>query len=174
MESRISNKVNNYVHNFKDDIIKHLNLNSNSNCDVGFSQELAQFIYDYPGLVLEKGDFAKRKRVKNIVSFCDRCMAKRAEGEQCTRKRKGDSLFCGTHIKGTPHGIIEETNESSIVSQKQLHVIAQEIKGIIYYLDETENVYKTEDILQNKRNPQIIAKYNKTKEGEYSIPEYNI
>ena len=101
-------------------------------------------------------------------------MAKRAEGEQCTRKRKGDSLFCGTHIKGTPHGIIEETNKSSVVSQKQLHVIAQEIKGIIYYLDETENVYKTEDILQNKCNPQIIAKYNKTKEGEYSIPEYNI
>tara|TARA_B100000963_G_scaffold361791_1_gene399685 strand:+ start:4307 stop:4831 length:525 start_codon:yes stop_codon:yes gene_type:complete len=174
MESRISNKVSNYVHNFKDDIIKHLNLNSNSNCDLSFSQELAQFIYDYPGLVLEKSDFAKRKRVKNIVSFCDRCMAKRAEGEQCTRKRKGDSLFCGTHIKGTPHGIIEETNKSSVVSQKQLHVIAQEIKGIIYYLDETENVYKTEDILQNKCNPQIIAKYNKTKEGEYSIPEYNI
>jgi hypothetical protein len=42
---------------------------------------------------------------------------------------------------------------------KSVEVIAKEIDGIVYYVDEFKNVYKTEDILNEKENPQIIAKY---------------
>ena len=28
-----------------------------------------------------------------------------------------------------------------------------------YYIDDFNNIYKTEDILENKPNPNIIAKY---------------
>ena len=172
MENRIAIKVSNYSQKFKNDIVKEI-----QGLQISFEekQKIIQYVYDYSILSLDKEDFAKRKRVKNVVSFCDRCMAKRAEGEQCTRKRKGDSLFCGTHIKGTPHGVVEETDcNNNILSQKQIQVTAQEIKGIIYYLDDNGNVYKAEDILQNRNNPQIIAKYTKTIDGNYSIPEYNI
>ena len=172
MENRIANKVSNYSRKFKNDVVKEI-----QDLQISFEekQKIIQYVYDYSVLCLDKEDFAKRKRVKNIVSFCDRCMAKRAEGEQCTRKRKGDSMFCGTHIKGTPHGVVEETDcENNVLPQKQIQVTAQEIKGIIYYLDDNDNVYKAEDILQNKNNPQIIAKYTKTMDGNYSIPEYNI
>jgi len=45
--------------------------------------------------------------------------------------------------------------------------------GIVYYLDKTNNVYKTEDILEGKQNPRIVAKY--TKEGtKYKIPEFGL
>jgi hypothetical protein len=52
-------------------------------------------------------------------------------------------------------------------------LLNQDIKGIIYYLDKNMNVYQTEDIVSNKHNPKIIAKYIKT--GDiYNIPEFNI
>jgi hypothetical protein len=52
-------------------------------------------------------------------------------------------------------------------------VFAQDIKGIVYYIDKSNNVYQAEDIISNKINPKIIAKY--VKEGEnYSIPEFKI
>ena len=59
-----------------------------------------------------KEDFIKRKRIKNIVPNYERCIAKRANGEQCTRRNKNGEQFCGTHIKGTPHGIIDINNTS--------------------------------------------------------------
>ncbi len=67
--------------------------------------EIMNFIYGADKLKLTKDDFAKRKRVKNAVPVFDRCHAKRANGEQCTRRKKDGCLCCGTHTKGTPHGM---------------------------------------------------------------------
>jgi hypothetical protein len=47
-------------------------------------------------------------------------------------------------------------------------VWAQDIRGIIYYLDINANVYQPEDIISNKINPRIIAKYVRVGEV-YSI-----
>ena len=45
--------------------------------------------------------------------------------------------------------------------------------ALIYYIDKSYNVYQAEDIIINKLNPKIIAKY--IKNGDvYSIPEFNI
>jgi hypothetical protein len=107
-----------------------------------------------------------------VVPFFDRCCAKRASIEQCTRRRKDGSEYCGTHMKGTPHGIIDNQIECKPTTQK-IEVWAQDIQGIIYYIDKSNNVYQAEDIVINKMNPKIIAKY--IKNGEiYSIPEFNI
>jgi len=65
--------------------------------------QIMNFIYESDKLKLSKDDFAKRKRVKNAVPVFDRCHAKRANGEQCTRRKKEGCLCCGTHTKGTPH-----------------------------------------------------------------------
>jgi hypothetical protein len=63
-------------------------------------------------------------------------------------------------------------NEAKNTTQK-VEVCAQDIQGIVYYIDKNNNVYQAEDIISNKINPKIIAKYVKT--GEiYSIPEFNI
>jgi hypothetical protein len=108
----------------------------------------------------------KRKRVKSVVPQYERCNAKRANGEQCTRKRKLDLCFCGTHEKGRPHGEIDDQQKTNNV--KNIEVWVQDIKGIHYYIDDFGNIYKTEDIISNKTNPSIIAKY--AKQGN----EYNI
>jgi hypothetical protein len=102
-------------------------------------------------------DGTKRKRIKNIVPLFDRCVAKRATGEQCTRRKKEGEGYCGTHIKGRPHGCVNETDET-VVTNKKVEVWIQEIKGIVYYVDANKNVYDPEDILANKINPRIIMK----------------
>ena len=100
----------------------------------------------------------------------ERCCAKRANGEQCTRKRKDiDSEFCGTHLKGTPHGICDLKQEKS--QGQKIEVWAQDIQGIMYYIDKDLNVYQTEDIIQSKVNPKIIAKCVKVDE-KYLIPKF--
>jgi hypothetical protein len=170
MERRINKKIEAYITDLKDSVrskADQLGLNTDPNLS-----PLVQYVYDYDRLVLVKEDFLKRKRVKNVVHLSDRCCAKRASGEQCTRRKKTDCEYCGTHMKGTPHGICDNDDDDKPVGQK-VEVWAQEIQGIIYYIDKAFNVYQVEDIIVNKLNPKVIAKY--VKNGElYSIPEFNI
>lgn len=171
MERRINKKIENYISEFKEDIkqkASELGLLKDQNVS-----QIIQYVYDYDRLSLGKEDFMKRKRVKNVVHLFDRCCAKRANGEQCTRRRKDDvSEYCGTHIKGTPHGICD-LNEEAKPQQQKVEVWAQDIQGIIYYIDKASNVYQVEDIMQSKVNPKIIAKYVKIGET-YIIPEFNV
>ncbi len=110
--------------------------------------------------------------MKNAVKMCEQCIAKRANGEQCTRKRKEENEYCGTHIKGIPHGVIEkEKGEKELL--KKVEVWAQDIRGIMYYIDKEGNVYQTEDVHANKMNPKKIASYVKVGE-KYSIPELGL
>jgi hypothetical protein len=132
--------------------------------------ELIQHIYNCEGLCLTKEDFVKRKRTKNNIPHYDRCIAKKSNNDQCTRKKKEGKEYCGTHLKGLPHGVM---NSKATIENKKIEVWAQDIHGILYYIDDKNNVYQAEDILSNKVNPKIIAKYTKTNEI-YSIPEFNI
>ncbi len=164
MEKRLNKKIESYISTLKDGIREkatQLGLTKFDNTQV---IQLLQYIYDYERLSLQKEDFAKRKRVKNVVPFFDRCCAKRAAGEQCTRKKKEGSEYCGTHMKGTPHGIVDLQEENKTNTQK-LEVWVQEIKGIIYHLDKFGNVYNSEDIVLNKTDPAIIGKYEKNGEN---------
>jgi len=170
MEKRLNKKIELWISGFKDNIREKASQIGISKNDQ--TNQLIQYIYDYDRLILGKEDFQKRKRVKNVVPFFDRCCAKRASNEQCTRRKKDGIEYCGTHMKGTPHGIIDNQNESKPNTQK-IEVWAQDIQGIVYYIDKAYNVYQAEDIIVNKLNPKIIAKY--IKNGDvYSIPEFNI
>ena len=170
MEKRLNNKVDNYFTKFKDDIrnkIMHIDLNEKKNIPI-----LLEYIYDYDRLCIDKEDFIKRKRVKNSIPENNRCLAKRANNEQCTRRRKNGCDFCGTHSKGTPHGLIDSIDDNSN-KQQVIEVFAKEIHGIVYYLDNYNNVYKTEEIMQSKENPTVIAKYEKKNE-KYIIPSMGL
>lgn len=174
MEKRINEQTRQYVSNFKDDIrnkIVELGIK-----DTEHVNELMEYIYEYKRLSFEREDFMKRRRVKNSVPVENRCNAKRANGEQCTRKRREDCEFCGTHYKGTPHGIAtlaDSVEGSSANDSINLEVFAEEIGGIVYYIDKFRNVYKTDDVLQSKMNPSIIAKWEKIGE-RYTIPDFGL
>ena len=40
-------------------------------------------------------------------------------------------------------------------------------------IDEENNVYNTEDVIANKENPRVIAKWVKDEADNYSIPEFD-
>jgi hypothetical protein len=169
MEKNVNKKFDAYLSKLKDNVREEaLKLNPNDQNLI----KLVQYIYDYDRFSLTKEDFAKRKRVKNVVHLQDRCCAKKANGEQCTRQKKGDNNFCGTHLKGAQYGVCEHDDIDKPSGQK-VEVWAQDIKGIIYYLDKNNNVYNMEDIMKSNSNPKIIAKYVKNGDN-YSIPAFNI
>ena len=163
MEKRLSERIEDYVSSMKASLMKKVEeLDANENK----KSELCQFIKSYDEFQVEKADFQKRKRSQNTVPSFLRCLSKRSDGEQCSRRKKEGCDFCGTHSKGSPHGNFVEN-----VVMKKVEVWVQEICGIIYYIDKEMNVYKTEDIINNKPNPRVIATYEKN--GEiYSISEF--
>jgi hypothetical protein len=197
MERRIGAKLDSYIITLKDELAsklrdlnaavsevsnaKHNSVESKDKNQYqqqtqkvdGLFKQIVSFVYDYEKLKLTKEDFMKRKRVKNIVPAQYRCHAKRANGEQCTRKKKVGCDYCGTHTKGVPNSIMDDAanvSSSAIkVSQQNVNVWVQNIKGIEYFIDSKNNVYKHEDVIENSSNPQIIAKCSKHESGLYSI-----
>lgn len=167
MHRRINEKLTNYITAFKTDLKSFIE----SKDDFKYKVEFINYINGYERIEFKKEDFAKRKRVKNVVPFYDRCCAKKANDEQCTRRRFKEGKFCGTHNKSQPNGIIKITEENP--KFKKVIVTAHDIKGIIYYLDDTNNVYDAADIVNNKRNPKVIAKYE-LDSGIYSIPSFGL
>ena len=192
MERRISGKIDAYIIELKDALsskIRELGtaasaaaasesngLVGHDNCFAGtidqLCKQLTTFVYEYEKLKLTKEDFMKRKRVKNTVPIQERCLAKRANGEQCTRKKKEGCDYCGTHTKGVPCSIMddgEESGDKSKLNQQNVNIWVQNIKGIEYFIDGSQNVYKHEDVINNSTNPRIIAKYSKNETGAFSI-----
>lgn len=169
MENNINDKVKDYVLHFKTNIC---NLIQNTDLCLEKRHEMISYVNTYPLLHIDKSEFIKRKRIKNIVPYYDRCIAKIANMEQCTRRKKKDSVYCGTHCKGRPHGDVDKNDTQTNFTQ--VVVFVKDIKGIQYYIDDNNNVYKTEDIVENKTNPRVIAKYVVLEDGTYTIPELNI
>ena len=54
---------------------------------------------------------------------------------------------------------------------QKIELWAQDIQGIVYYIDKNNNIYKMEDIISNKSIPQIIGKYEKV-DNTYKVVEY--
>jgi hypothetical protein len=162
MNRRINKVVETHFERFKNEITKK----AEEGIDI---QQLLKIINNYPFPVITTQDYEKRQRTKNIVPLYERCKARRANQEQCTRrKRKGEDL-CGTHIKGAPHGIIDIIPAQNVMVK--IDVWIQEINGINYYIDDQGNMYDPQDIYQNKENPRRIHKYHKDEKDNFIIED---
>jgi hypothetical protein len=170
MEKKLNKKFEDYITCFKNGVRDKINtMNFEEKYKIN---ELMGFVYDYERLIFQKDDISKRKRVKNTIPITNRCNARRANNEQCTRRKKEGCEYCGTHVKGTPHGLISE-KMSVQPNTHNMDLVAQEIGGIVYYIDSHNNVYNTEDVMNGIENPAIVAKYN-MQNGTYYIPELGL
>ena len=117
-----------------------------------------------------KEDFiVKRNRTRNEVHKSERCIARKSAGEQCSHRKQEGKMFCGTHSKGTPHGIIsDEIDTNKVTTKVAINVI--DIAGILYHVDNMGNVYDPIDIVSNAKHPKVISKYEKNEDGTYNIP----
>jgi hypothetical protein len=176
MEKRINQIIETFMIKFKHDIrLQFANEQFQDTADKDKIVSILEFINEYPHLVLTRDNITKPKRVKPEINIQCRCNAKRANNEQCTRRKKSDSEFCGTHAKGAPNGIYNEDAKDGLHHLHKIEVQAVEIHGIVYYVDATENVYSPEDVLSQKQNPAVIAKYTRSSDtGKYCIPHLGL
>jgi len=168
MENRITKKVDISIAQFKQDVKGWFETNNSDISGKCSKSDFLKFIFDHNTVNLSKDDFQRRKRVKNSVPSNIRCCAKRASGEQCTRRKKEECEYCGTHVKGSPYGKIE-CGPEELLSVKKREIWVQDIKGIQYFIDAESNVYSHEDILNNKTNPEIICQYIKDLNDNYAL-----
>ena len=164
MELKLNKKVEQYISEFKQNVKTHIDT---LDLDDKTNQNLSSFIFNYSQLTLNHTDFMKRKRVVSSIPLNERCTAKKANCEQCTRRKKDECSYCGTHEKCQPHGIIDTVLEKTTFKKCEIQI--KDIKGINYYIDQEENIYDTADILSNKINPTIIAKYSISPTGDYNV-----
>lgn len=144
-------------------IIKNKILEYGINDDDAKIKSFAEYIGEYKD---QRGIKRKKKEIGENM----RCEANRANGEQCTRKKKNGSAFCGTHDKGIPHGkAVQREKENGDKKVSRVPIWTIEIRGIIYYVDGEQNVYRMEDILENKVNPLVIGRYEVNEIGAYVL-----
>ena len=105
----------------------------------------------------------KKLRTKNSIDPSTQCKAYRADGCRCSRKKK-DNEYCGTHIKGRPHGVFNIVELDK--QKKMIQVFSVDINGILYWIDDKYNVYDTIAIMENKPHPKIINTCEKIIEGQ--------
>jgi hypothetical protein len=122
--------------------------------------------YLHKELEREKNKATNNKNDKNIEIIC---IASRANGSQCTRKKKNGADFCGTHLKSSKKTISPTTSAAHNMTAIRREVWTHDFNGIIYYIDADFNVYKHDDIMNNTPNPKIIHKYKIADDGTYSI-----
>jgi len=155
MENRVNRIVETYFTDFKDEMRSLIN---NLDIHKDYKTTLMEFLYNYNRLEITKENITKRKRVKNVLPVNDRCIACRANGEQCTRRRKEENEYCGTHVKNRPYGVI--TNMENTKNTVSISLRVEEVNGIVYHVDDLNNVYDNEDIINKVSMPRIIGKFS--------------
>jgi hypothetical protein len=166
MEKRIISRCKEITCGLKTNIISIIE--NDSELDMDMKKRLSLLIKNIPETVLNKDDFTRRKRSKSSIPIYLRCNAMRANGEQCSRKKKGELEYCGTHEKNRPHGEFENKVADKQDELKKTEVYLTEINGIAYYIDANNNVYNSQDILENKEIPRKIGVY-KIVDNVYTI-----
>ena len=169
MDKRLTLKVKNHNLTMKNSIkewLKEKDIKLIDKDDNDCISEFMSFVYDYKNLEITKEDMVKRKRTKNIIPSYERCCAKKDNGEQCTRRKKCDTDFCGTHCNGNPNGTVNIKTKNF----KTFEVWSEEFdNGIYYFIDIDNNVYKHQDIQNQKENPEIIGKWYKNENDKYCL-----
>jgi hypothetical protein len=172
MERRVNKKLEVHQQSFKDSVKEWFTEHGRTvvrEDGTDMTGDFMRFVYDFSNLKLDKEDFQKRKRTKNTVPEFERCTARRASGERCTRRKKEGCSFCGTHEKGTPHGVVSE-GSGGAKPPKRVEVWVSEVNGINYYVDGDHNVYMPEDIISNVSNPRKIGSWKTDSVGRMTIP----
>ena len=113
----------------------------------------------------------KKKPNKRILGINEQCLGRKMDFTQCTRKRKDDTNFCGSHIKNLPNGLIGDNGECfNKVKKKRGRKRKDCLKAVNDDEFATTKVnIDNEDYLINKRN--IVFSFKEENENVYPVIE---
>lgn len=137
MELFLKETTQNYIKNIKlilDNIATDYNIDKNE-------------LYKY---------LENKKKNNDIPNSCNNlCMARKQDGNQCTRKKKYND-YCGKHVNNQKHGRIDDCdNLVEDLSQDENYIMVwkENYENKEYLIDSNNIVYTN-----NVDNPQIIGK----------------
>ena len=93
-----------------------------------------------------------------------RCTAFRAGGQQCTRRRKENALYCGTHVRYQATGVSNNTEcvsttstekQASVGTTRSLRAVVSS-SGIPQFVDDESNVWCAEDVCSENVDPRKV------------------
>lgn len=121
------------------------------------------------------------KKSKKVLPSHERCIAciREIDGDgnnvRCSRHRKSDALFCGTHIMSQPYGVVNEPNVEIEPTPAPVSAAIRtcEISGIPYFIDDDHNVYHTTEMMkkmyQGGELARIVGRWSRDHVGAYSL-----
>lgn len=170
MDKKINKTIEDYIVSFKDALkqkILKLELGKgDGTATTAKVNDFLEYLNEYEKLVIDKEEFVKKTRPLPVIPSENRCNGILQNSEQCARRKLPNLHYCGSHCKKLPYGSL--SNDS--VENTQVVVFETSIQGIIYYVDEFDNIYKTEDILNGVKNPEIVAHLSKvTVDGDVRL-----
>lgn len=93
----------------------------------------------------------------------ERCVAIRNGGKQCTRRRKDETTFCGTHARCAQSGTVGGGVAASVATEKKSQAgteralrAAVSPSGIPQFADEDGTVWCAEDVCAGHPNPRPV------------------
>jgi len=117
-------------------------------------------------LIQQKVGIETTQKKNRMIPMEERCMAKRANGGRCTRRRKTEH-YCGTHSKMNTSDMVDDTKEHGDL--REMIITNIDIRGITYFTDQDRYLYMPSDILKSAPEPRIIGRYAVNDEGEAYI-----
>lgn len=104
----------------------------------------------------KKKQLPKKKRAKLPVDPSTICMARKQDGNQCTRRKKEGQEYCGKHIKNRKYGRIDEPSphfdKKLSKNSNYLATKIEKINGVEYLVDDNNVVYH-----KNISKPSIVG-----------------
>lgn len=96
-----------------------------------------------------------KKNKKTILDSTEICVARKADGQRCTRKRRENSEYCGKHSSHLKYGRADDNKPTDKTDEKYVMTWHENIDGLDYLVDDQNVVYT-----YNLENPEIIGKKN--------------
>ena len=123
--------------------------------DYGLHQYQKEIYKKYISFDCNSPKYEKKK--KNNICKSEQCLAKKANGSQCSRRKKFDHNFCGSHIKSLPYGMVDNyteigSNSSDNIDNNYIETWVDPILGSGYLVDKNNIVYTN-----NIDDPQIVG-----------------
>lgn len=126
----------------------------------------------------------KKTRHRKCVPIEEMCLGRKIDLTQCTRRRKGDKLFCATHSNSLPFGRVDDgkdygNNKDIKTNDDYIAMMVFEYKDETFLIDNNNIVY-TYDIenpvrigIKNDKNELIRIKIEEYLGKEYMVDTNN-
>jgi len=148
MSTIVDNSIINGLNNMLNEKIYNILVNISEKYDID-RQELLDCYLTVDIKPSTEQKVVKKKKIPKPVENI--CLAKKADGERCTRQKKTGSEYCGKHINSQKFGSVND----SMDEDKYIVTYSEIINGIEYLVDTNNIVYTN-----CNDKPEIVGKKN--------------